>query len=95
MYGYIVQRPGFCGGKAAFRNRVRVNNVVCMYKAGKTPEESARDEYPDLTLAQVHAALAYYYDHVDEIQAELDADDKMEELIEQGRAEYMRRNATR
>ena len=41
MYGYIVKRPGFCGGKAAFRNRVRVNNVVCMYKAGKTPEELA------------------------------------------------------
>lgn len=29
------------------------------------------DQYPDLTPAQVHTALAYYYDHQDEINSAL------------------------
>jgi len=29
-----------------------------------------------LTLAQVHAALAYYYDNHDEVEAELRAEDE-------------------
>lgn len=36
---------------------------------GWNPEEICL-QYPQLTLAQVHAALSYYYDH----QRELDAD---------------------
>jgi uncharacterized protein (DUF433 family) len=36
---------------------------------GSSPEE-IHFQYPHLSLAQIHAALAYYYDH----QAELDAD---------------------
>ena len=37
---------------------------------GMTPEEIAL-EYPHLTLAQVHAALAYYHVNRDEIEADL------------------------
>src|SRR6266568_6245498 len=36
---------------------------------GSSPEEMAF-QYPHLSLAQIHAALAYYYEH----QRELDAD---------------------
>ena len=36
---------------------------------GSSPEEM-RFQYPHLSLAQIHAALAYYYDH----QAELDSE---------------------
>ena len=35
--------------------------------AGLTPEEIAANVYPQLTLAQVYAALAYYEDHRTEI----------------------------
>ncbi len=38
---------------------------------GSSPEE-IHFQYPHLSLAQIHAALAYYYDH----QMELDADIK-------------------
>jgi hypothetical protein len=34
---------------------------------GYSPEEIAGSVYPDLTLAQVYAALAYYEDHRDDI----------------------------
>lgn len=37
---------------------------------GWSPEEIYFQHYGDLSLAQIHAALAYYYDH----QAELDAE---------------------
>ena len=37
---------------------------------GLSPEEIAL-EYPLLTLAQVHGALAYYYANHDEIEADL------------------------
>jgi uncharacterized protein (DUF433 family) len=35
-----------------------------------TPEELV-DEFPHLTLAQVHNALSYYYEHPDEIHQEI------------------------
>jgi uncharacterized protein (DUF433 family) len=38
-----------------------------------TPDEIV-EAYPHLTLAQVHAALAYYWEHRDEIEQEIRAD---------------------
>jgi hypothetical protein len=38
---------------------------------GMTPTEIVA-RYPTITLAQVHAALAYYYDHRDEIQTAIE-----------------------
>jgi uncharacterized protein (DUF433 family) len=45
-----------------------VRRVVGWYKMGMTPEDIAL-EYPHLTLAQVHAALAYYHANREEIEA--------------------------
>lgn len=48
---------------------VKVIEVVLDKMAhGSSPEE-VHDQYPHLSLAQIHSALAYYHDH----QAELDA----------------------
>jgi uncharacterized protein (DUF433 family) len=50
--------------------RVKVIEVALDKLAhGSSPEEMAF-QYPHLSLAQIHAALAYYYEH----QGELDAD---------------------
>src|ERR1700726_2366908 len=46
-----------------------VSRIASWYKMGMTPEEIAL-EYPHLTLAQVHAALAYYHINRDEIEAD-------------------------
>jgi uncharacterized protein (DUF433 family) len=40
---------------------------------GHSPRE-IRDNYPQLSLAQIHAALAYYHDHTTEIEAQVVAD---------------------
>ena len=68
--------------------RVRVNNVVYLHKQGKTADE-IRVEYPDLTHAQIYAALAYYHDHKDEIEAELAEDEGADERYEQRKAKAL------
>ena len=45
---------------------------------GMTPTEIVVT-YPTITLAQVHAALAYYYDHRDDIQAEIEEEHRFVE----------------
>jgi hypothetical protein len=48
----------------------REHRLVGWYKMGLAPEEIAL-EYPHLTLAQVHAALAYYHANREEIEADI------------------------
>lgn len=69
-YPHIVKTPGTCGGAPRIDGRrIRVSHVAAWSeKSGWTPDEIA--QYFDLTLAEVHAALAYYFDHLEEIRAE-------------------------
>jgi uncharacterized protein (DUF433 family) len=51
--------------------RFKVDNVVAMYVWNNTPIDWIVENYP-LTRAQIHAALAYYYDgHQEEIEQSL------------------------
>jgi uncharacterized protein (DUF433 family) len=50
--------------------RTKVRMVVIDYNAGYTPERMV-EQYPHLSLSQIHAALAYYYDHKDAIDREI------------------------
>jgi uncharacterized protein (DUF433 family) len=74
---YIGTRPGYCGGRPhILGHRIKVKHVADWHeRMGLSPAEIVA-EHPTITLAQVHAALAYYYDHMAEIQAELDEEDK-------------------
>jgi uncharacterized protein (DUF433 family) len=94
-FEYVVKKPDYCGGKAAIgATRVRVNNVVFLHKEGKTIDEIA-EQYPDLIYAQIYAALAYYHDHKDEIEAELAADEGADERYECRRANALAGHDTR
>jgi uncharacterized protein (DUF433 family) len=95
VYPHIVKAPGYCGGKAAIDNtRVRVNNVAWWAKKGSTPEQIL-EHYPDLTLAQVHAALLYYYENTPEIEAELAAEEQASVDFEKDKAETLAKRALR
>ena len=51
--------------------RIRVAQIVMDYLAhGWSPDEICR-HYPHLKLAEIHAAMTYYYDHQAEIDAEI------------------------
>ena len=71
----IVKTPGTCGGRARIAgHRVRVQDIVIWYEhQGMTPDEIV-SHIPSITLADVHSALAYYFDHIEEIQEEIRAD---------------------
>jgi uncharacterized protein (DUF433 family) len=47
-----------------------VELVAEVHAYGWSPEELAH-QHPHLSLAQIHSALAYYWDHRDEIEADL------------------------
>ncbi len=68
---HIVITPGVRGGKPRIDGRrITVSDIAIMHlKMGYSVDEIA-SEY-DLTLADIHAALAYYFDHRDEIEREI------------------------
>lgn len=95
LYPHIVKEQDHCGGKAAIDDtRIRVNNVASLAKQGSTPQQ-VLEHYPDLTLAQVHAALTYYYDHRQEIESELAAEDQAAEDFERRKAQLLANRAGR
>ena len=75
-YRNIEQIPGRCGGQpVVVGTRVRVATVLRCYRLGMRVEEIVQ-QYPALRPADVHDALAYAYDHLEEIEADLAADDE-------------------
>jgi uncharacterized protein (DUF433 family) len=63
----VEEGPG--GAKALIGgHRIRVIDVAIWHeKLGMSPDEIV-DRFPTITLADVHAALAYYWDHRAEIE---------------------------
>jgi uncharacterized protein (DUF433 family) len=91
MYGYIVKTPGLLSRKPRIDGtRIRVEDIANNYEHwGMSPDEIC-DAYPGITLAQVHAALAYYYDHREEILAEIEADNRHAEDFKRQHPESVR-----
>jgi len=64
---------------------MKVVELVMAHRAhGWSPEE-LHFQFPSLSLGQIHAALAYYWDHQDELDADIDRRSRY--------AEKMRRDA--
>lgn len=73
----IEQDPARCGGQPlVVGTRIRVAVILGCYRQGMSVEEIVQ-QYPALRPADVHDALAYAYDHLDEIEADLAADDEV------------------
>jgi uncharacterized protein (DUF433 family) len=72
---HIVSTPDTCGGKPRIAgSRIRVKDVVIWHeRQGMAPAEIV-SKWPHLTLASIYAALAYYHDHREEVNAEITAD---------------------
>jgi uncharacterized protein (DUF433 family) len=68
----IVKTADTCGGRARIAGtRIKVEFVyVWVERQGMTPAQVVQ-EYPHLSLAQVYAALAYYWLHQEEIQRDI------------------------
>lgn len=68
--------PGVCGGRPRIAgHRIRVQDIVVWHERfGFAPEEIV-SQYPQLSLSDVYAALAYYHDHQDEIRHQIREDE--------------------
>jgi uncharacterized protein (DUF433 family) len=78
----IERRPGVRGGRPVVAGTgVSIQRIAGWYKLGWTPEEIA-DNYGHLSLAQVHAALAYYHANREEIDGYLAAEEAESRRLE-------------
>jgi len=81
----IVRTPEVRGGRPRLVGTgVTVRRIVGWYKLELTPEEIA-DRIGHLSLAQVHAALAYYHANREEIEADIAADGAEADRLERER----------
>jgi uncharacterized protein (DUF433 family) len=78
--------PGVCGGKPCIAgSRIRVQDVYVWHDLqGKSPDEIV-SSFPQLTLADVYAALAYFWDHRDEVLKQMKQQDQ---LVEEMKAQF-------
>ena len=68
---FLTRTPEVCGGQLRIRGtRVTVPQIVTLYRRGLAPEDIA-DQYPQLELAPVYAAITWYHAHRDEAEAAL------------------------
>ena len=75
---HIVKVQGVANGEPiVLKTRLMVRTIVEQYQTGSSIEDILWD-FPQLTSAQVHDALAYYHDHKQE----------MDNLLNQATYEY-------
>lgn len=90
MSNYIESVAGTRGGKPRISGtRITVADIVLMHRRlGRALEEIAGTY--DLPLAAVYAAMAYYYDHKDEIDRSLDEEEALAEAFKKNNPSRLR-----
>ena len=69
---HISRTPDVCGGKACVAGtRIRVQDVYVWHELQRQSPDEIVHRFPQLTLADVYAALAYFWDHRAEILAQI------------------------
>ncbi len=83
---HIEVSPDIAGGKPCLAGtRIRIQDIVAWTELGRSPDDIS-NMYPHVTLADVHAALAYYHDNRAEIDRQMREDD---EFVDRFKAEYL------
>ncbi len=81
---HIEQTPGTCGGKPRIAGtRIQVSLIAILSERNRMTPDEIVEGYPHLTLAQVHAALSYYWEHREEIEREIREEQMFVERFEQ------------
>lgn len=74
---HIVSTPEVCGGKPRINGtRITVENIVVWYERMGMSADEIVAGYPQRSLADIHAAFAYYHDHREEIDARMAAGER-------------------
>ena len=94
---HISIDPGVCSGRPRIAGtRIRVMDIVSAYRDGHSLAElEGYFNSRPLTPAEIHSALAYYYDHKDEVDADFAADARLSAEGEKREAELLERRTGR
>ena len=66
---HIEITPGVCGGKPRIAgHRIRVQDIAIWHEMMGMSADEIIYHHPSITLADVYAALSYYYDNLVEIR---------------------------
>lgn len=80
----IESQPGVCGGQPCVAGtRIRVQDVFVWHELQGQSADEIVSRFPQLTMADVYAALAYYWDHRDEIQRDMQAESDLVSRLRQ------------
>ena len=73
---HLEMTMGVCGGKPRIAgHRITVQNIAVWHEQmGISPDEILL-HYPSINLSDIYAALAYYYDHREEIRKQIEDDE--------------------
>lgn len=75
---HISKTPGICGGRACIAgHRIRVMDIVVWHQLRGYSAEELCQMYPGITLADVYAALTYYFDNRKEIDDDFAAEEEI------------------
>lgn len=75
----LYMKPSPAGGRLCVTGSgVAVRIVIHWYNQGRTPQEIA-DDYASLTLAGVHAAIAFYLANKSNLDAQWEAEERQGE----------------
>lgn len=82
----ITRSPEIRGGRPRIAGTgITVMRIATWYKLGHTAEQIA-EQIPHLSLAQVYAALAYYQANLNEIEADIAAEEAAADALEKQHA---------
>jgi uncharacterized protein (DUF433 family) len=81
---HIVATAGVCGGKPRLAgHRIKVSAIAIAHERMRQSPDEIVQNHPGLTLAEVYAALSYYWDYRQEIDAEIEAARQASEKLRQ------------
>jgi uncharacterized protein (DUF433 family) len=77
LFPQVELRPDKCGGRPCIAGtRIHVQDVYVWHELCGLSPDAIVDEFPDLSPSQVHMALAYFWDHQQEIRRQMSEDDE-------------------
>lgn len=83
---HIEATLGVCGGKPRIAGtRIRVQDIVIWHERMNLSADEIASQYPQVSLAAVYAALAYYHDHREQIDQQME---QGQALVEELKRQY-------
>jgi uncharacterized protein (DUF433 family) len=79
---HITKTSGVCGGKSCIAgHRIRVMDVVVWHEMRGYCADEIVAMFPGITLGDVYAALAYYFDNRQEVDGDFKRDEQIAEAL--------------